>query len=274
MTIYNKFNAGFWYLRTLRNWPEVFRGHFTGSWPSHLVLRDDTRIDLLDFAAEIWAFRSIYLERCYESSLPPPPADGVVIDLGANVGIFSVYAATRLVPRGRVVAVEPDPDCFRVLQQNAHQDSVRNVSTIQAALAARQGFAEFSRGSDSLGGSLYEEAPGNDSFAVRTVTLESLLCDIDRVALLKANMEGGEYDLMDAPESCWRKVERVSIKYHEGGPSRNHTSSELADFLKCTGFEIRCWEPIWETDWGHTGIITARKSCAMISHENPITTVA
>ncbi len=107
---FESFNVGLSYVRTLKNWPAVARGHLSSSWPSQLVLRDNVRIDLLDSPAEIWAFRSIYMEHCYESSLPPIPTDGVVIDLGANVGIFSVYAATRLVPQGHVIAVEPAGD--------------------------------------------------------------------------------------------------------------------------------------------------------------------
>jgi hypothetical protein len=89
------------------------------------------------------------------------------------------------------------------------------------------------------------------------ITLESLLANIETVSLLKANMEGGEYDLISAPEACWRKIERVSIKYHEGGPARHHTSHELADFLKAQGFSICQWKPIWKTNGLQTGIITA-----------------
>lgn len=274
MSFYNKASAGLSYFRTLRNWPDVVRGHLTGSWPSQLVLRDDTRIDLLDSAAEIWAFRSIFWEQCYECSLPPLRRDGVVIDLGANVGIFSVYAATHLVPQGRVFCVEPDPNCYQVLAKNTLQNGLRNMVPLNAALAATEGTANFWKGLDSLGGSLYEEIPASAPIAVPTITLESLLSEVERVDLLKANMEGGEYDLIDAPESCWRKIERVSIKYHEGGPGRKHSSRELAEFLKQNGFEVCRWEPIWATDWGHTGIITARQSCLTNCNDSLIAGVA
>jgi hypothetical protein len=135
MGLVSKLNVGLSYIWILKNWPAVARGHVSQSWPSQLLLRDNVRLDLLDSSAEIWAFRSIWMEQCYESSLPALPPDGTVIDLGANVGIFSVYAASRLVPHGRVIAVEPDPRCFEILARNSSQ--LRNVSPMQAALGLK-----------------------------------------------------------------------------------------------------------------------------------------
>src|SRR5437899_5631758 len=96
------------YIKTFRNWPAVISARKVKG-PGVLVLRDSTRLSLSDMHEEIWAFWSIYWERCYDRDFNNIPRDGTILDLGANVGIFSAYAATRLVPDGRVIAVEANP---------------------------------------------------------------------------------------------------------------------------------------------------------------------
>ena len=77
------------YLRELRNWPAVAAMHVTGRPVRRLRLRDGHVIHLLDPRHEIWAFDAIYRARCYDVDFPGLPTDGTVVDLGANVGIFT-----------------------------------------------------------------------------------------------------------------------------------------------------------------------------------------
>jgi FkbM family methyltransferase len=73
------------------------------------------------------------------SQLPP---DGVVLDIGANIGIMTVLMARR-VSRGRVHAFEPIPDNFRTLQRNVEHFGLSNVTLHQLALGEEQGELEM-----------------------------------------------------------------------------------------------------------------------------------
>ena len=70
------------------------------------------------------------------------PEDGVVLDIGANIGIMTVLMARR-VTRGRVHAFEPIPDNFRALQANVEHFGLGNVTLHQMALGEETGELEM-----------------------------------------------------------------------------------------------------------------------------------
>lgn len=60
------------------------------------------------------------------------PADAAVADLGAGTGYFAVRLA-RAVPKGRVFAVDAEPDMIRYLGERARRDGLANLEPVQAA---------------------------------------------------------------------------------------------------------------------------------------------
>ncbi len=245
------------YLRFFRNWPEVLRCRNRPG-AALLDLRCGVQLSLSDMPNEIWAFWSIWRERCYDRDFQSIPQDGTIIDLGANVGIFARYAVTRLVPRGKVIAVEPNPNLIPFLQAN----STDQVTIVPRAVALVDGTATLYVTESSLGSSLQDE--GNESavaIPVATVSFASLLSEHRRVELLKCNAEGIEYPLLlDTPASLWDGIERLAIKYHEGPLVGEHDSRELAARITSLGYAIHRHEKIWHHDALDTGIITASRS--------------
>ena len=53
------------------------------------------------------------------------PEDGVFLDVGANIGAYTLWAGSRLGPMGRLLAIEADPDNFRILQANIAANSLQ-----------------------------------------------------------------------------------------------------------------------------------------------------
>ena len=75
----------------------------------------------------------------------------VFVDVGANVGYFSVLAASVLSEAGQVFAFEPDPENFRLLQASlAHNGLASRVTAVEAALADRDGEARLFLSEDNL----------------------------------------------------------------------------------------------------------------------------
>lgn len=256
--------ASWFYFRNLRNWREVGRARLSHQGgPLTLRLRDRTTLALLDSEEEIWAFWSIYGGRCYDRDFSAIPADGVVIDLGANVGIFAVYAAGRLVPRGRVVAVEPNPKLLAVLRANALAKA--NVVVMPVAVAAAAGTRTLHVTRSSLCSSLYDDGHGlSVPTRVDCVGFAELLdaaCGPDgRVALLKCNAEGIEYPLLlETAAELWSRVDRLAIKYHEGALAGGRDSRLLLDGVERLGYRALRHETVWRTAELTTGIITATR---------------
>ena len=121
----------------------------------------------------------------------------VVVDAGANFGIYTVIAAKAVGMEGRVLAFEPNALVMPVLKKNVELNGFRNVRLFQAALCDSDGEAQLYHYAD-LGPVGYAIAPGDTgdkgSETVTTVTLDSALKSegLDRVDFLKLDIEGAE----------------------------------------------------------------------------------
>lgn len=62
-----------------------------------------------------------------------------VLDVGANIGIYSVHLSRAVGPTGRVVAVEPDPENVALLRENLEKNGCHNVTVVPSALADKPG---------------------------------------------------------------------------------------------------------------------------------------
>ena len=257
MSVAHRLRKLAFYRRELLNWPAVVAMHATGRLVHELRLRDGSTIHLLDPKHEIWAYDSIYRERCYDIDFPGLRRDGTVIDLGANVGIFTVFAATRLVPQGRVLAVEANADCARRLERTTAR--CRNV-TVRCGAVAGQGVLWLA--ADSLSASIFKSHEAVASVSAPSFDIEHVLGFDTDIDLLKANIEGAEYPmLLESRPDVWEKVHRLAIKWHKDTDvAGGHDPEELAERLRLLGFTVLRHEDIWHGPGITTGITTAIRS--------------
>ena len=120
----------------------------------------------------------------------------VVVDGGANCGIYSVAAGRLAGPSGRVIAFEPGAETFSVLRRNIHLNHLTNVRAYCAALSDKDGTARLyhhKHGPNSFSLALPKNAV-IDSEEVVTRTLDEVIREegIDRVGLIKLDVEGAE----------------------------------------------------------------------------------
>jgi polyketide synthase PksN len=87
-------------------------------------------------------FNEIFVQQVYASYGLDVPADGLVLDIGANIGMFALYVRQRF-PQSRVWSFEPAPHCVERLRHNVaiHADDVR---IFPVALGDRDGETDFS----------------------------------------------------------------------------------------------------------------------------------
>jgi FkbM family methyltransferase len=135
---------------------------------------------------------------CYEQyRLPIELSPETIVDLGSNVGGSILYFASRY-PAARIYGVEPDPETFRKLQANVAP--LGNVKVLRLAVGDRDGEAEFFPHPRTWASSLkptFATAPG---ITVQVRTLDTLLDEIglERVDLIKLDIEGSEHDVLQA----------------------------------------------------------------------------
>lgn len=177
----------------------------------------------------------IMVQKCYNptSNLEIGP-DDTVLDLGANVGVFSIYAGT-CANRGRVVAVEPELENFTFLKDNVKANGLLNVVLVNAALSNKTGNVALNV-SSAPGGNTIMDEKSLITQVCSGLTMEDLLSEhsIESVDFLKMDVEGAEFFAFERTE--WlEKVKRVAMEIHPrfGDPSL------IVRVLEKAGFTLR-----------------------------------
>lgn len=150
------------------------------------------------------------------------------VDIGANVGFFSLLAARLVGPRGRVLAFEPEPDLGECLRRSAAANGFAHLEHYQLALSNRSGELAFHRARDGTASSLVAEAPGREARYESTrvtpvATLDELVesgrVELDAITLLKVDVEGEEPRTIAGMLGTLRRTGYPSIWCEVRGPS-------------------------------------------------------
>lgn len=123
------------------------------------------------------------------------PADGIFVDIGANVGLYSLNAARHLGPGGRVLALEPGPEAIRRLKGNLSLNrTLADITHVDCAIGDREGTMILRLDSRNLGGSSLVHDRGGEGLPVRVRPLLDVLTEkgITRIDMLKIDVEGAE----------------------------------------------------------------------------------
>lgn len=164
----------------------------------------------------------------------------VILDIGAYIGDYAVYAA-KLATNGMVYACEPNPENFQLLEENIKLNKLTNVKPFKLALADKRGVSTFSiSNATATAGSIMTGGTG-ENYEVQTTTLKDFVQNnlIEHINILKIDIEGAEYPLLYASETILPNIDLITLEYHDlqNAPSEyNHIA--LEKFLKKNGFEV------------------------------------
>ena len=169
------------------------------------------------------------------------PGD-TVVDAGANIGYMTLLAGVAAGSSGRILAFEPHPELFKVLQRNVitvgNQLNLNIFETYQVALGDRAGIAELilppdfeqNDGKARIGQTTSTE---RRSITVQTVTLDDLLGDAS-IALLKLDVEEFEPQVLRGAARLLRQQQIEHIVFED----YLITDSETAHLLREAGYHL------------------------------------
>lgn len=189
---------------------------------------------------ELKVFWQIFVRNCY--TLPSPCE--TIVDAGANVGLFSVWAA-RERPEARIVSLEPFPATFRHLQKNIHNNELQDrVRPLRYALASTTGQRLIHCGGDSPNNRLVlrgmEDSAAN-AFEVPSISLADFLKAerFETIDLLKMDIEGSEWEvILSTPAAVLRGIRQIIIEYHEVNARFAYTPAQLIAHLGSAGHRL------------------------------------
>jgi FkbM family methyltransferase len=189
-----------WFARAKLVWAAVWLparrrlGHPRGRPISLALARDSQRFGMtVREVADLATVGEVLLDELYE--IPGLDDVRVVVDLGSHIGTSIVFFHLRH-PAARIYGFEPDPRSFATLRANV--GDLPGVTIDPRAAAGASGAATFFSSENSLASSLVADTGARRAVAVDTVSLDDLMDElgIDRIDLLKLDVEGAEYDVL------------------------------------------------------------------------------
>jgi FkbM family methyltransferase len=157
---------------------------------------------------------------------------GVVYDLGANVGYYTLLSAVLAGPLGRVFAFEPLPRNLEFLRRHLSLNRIDNATVIEAAVTDRGGTVHFEEDASTSKGRIGAQG----TLEVRSVALDELVAR-ERMPwpdLLKIDIEGGEFlALQGARRILTESHPVIFLSTHSG-----KIHKECLAFLESLGYRI------------------------------------
>jgi len=155
-----------------------------------------------------------------------------VLDVGANVGVFALYMASKA-PEAAIHCYEPDTSNFEILQRNLSRAGVR-ATAHKLAMAASSGIGYLRRQDSSVE---YSLAPtGDQSEKVECVSWDEAfrLSGVECFDFVKMAIEGAEREILSScTDAQLRQVRILALEWHH---SRDELEA-LADRFRRLGFE-------------------------------------
>ncbi|KAF0111807.1 MAG: FkbM family methyltransferase [Chloroflexi bacterium] len=189
---------------------------------------------------DIWILKETILDRQYEQASVTLQDHWTVIDIGAALGDYSVWAGKQI-PHGRLIAVEPYPQSVSLLRVNLEKNKVLNAEIFTGAIASSNGTTSLTvtEGKVVQNSTAVSHETGHE-IDVRTITLDELMksFSIQKCDYLKIDCEGGEYEILfTTPKETLAQIDRICMEIHDG--LTVHTRKEMIDFLNINGFVTR-----------------------------------
>jgi FkbM family methyltransferase len=201
--------------RQLDNWREAWRAYASGAPMPVLRFRNGVVLHSGPGDSAGFLFLEVFANGCYRRGLPAA-VRGEVVDIGANIGAFTIDIATRY-PGTIVHAYEPNPPARERLQQNVEANGLSSrVRIWSEAVSGQSGIATLWRGDGTIAASAYlPTSRRGESCDVATVTLATVVGRTGgRVAVLKLDCEGAEAEILEAAGPALEALDYIVGEYH------------------------------------------------------------
>jgi len=225
-------------IRNIRNWWLYLLSKFglTNRDPLLFKTRNDIVIEVP--RGVLHTFKEIFMDECYmygpTHMIPPCP---VIIDIGANAGCFTMYAASRF-SGARIISYEPMPSNFGQLMRNIGLNRNSNITAFQKAVADYSGetimISDCERFPTTAQMHIYEckEDHKDNRLNVQCITIKDIFDEnkLEVCDLLKIDCEGAEHQIIfTCPLEYLHRIKQFAIEVHG-------IAKPLVDYLNSRGF--------------------------------------
>ena len=176
----------------------------------------------------------------------------VVLDIGANTGVFTLYAA-RLFPEATIHAYEPNPDLFPLLKKNILLNGLQERCALSnCAVWHESDTLHFTLGNAKNPGTGQIVRDGKEEQNVKSVPAIGFMNILEmhqKVDFIKMDIEGSEYEvILQSHPNYLRKVKFFALEYHKRADGNVHDlirhleAAHFSTALRTRGSILYAWQ--------------------------------
>src|ERR671921_450002 len=183
-----------------------------------------------------------------------PKQGDIVIDIGANIGRYTIISSKRVGTKGKVVAIEAHPGNFEILNRNIKLNQLTNIIPLNYAAYSKETKIKLYVPDEESGYTIYHtlmERTGKKFVEVNANTLDYLLqlneIRQEEVNWIKIDVEGAELEVLKGATNVLSKSKDIALLIEVHGQNNYRP---LVEFLSSYNFKIE-FEKTYETGDKH-----------------------
>jgi FkbM family methyltransferase len=241
---HNKIRTAWEMTRQIENWPAAFGLRLWKQHPGLRLLNFRSGMNIAcrggtrdwDVVHELFFAGGYGRAMSFLKNLPGQPA---VLDLGGNIGLFSLLAAAAH-SSADIYAYEPGPPNYRMFELNclANVRYGERIHLRKEAVAGQTRVTEWFFDELNPGGSGLFNKTGV-KFPVQIRSFAEVVDSLPQaVALAKIDIEGAEYELLSqTPPEIWKRIDAISLELHDD-PQGKMSQANFLTKMENLGFKI------------------------------------
>jgi len=166
----------------------------------------------------------------------------VVLDIGANIGYYTLIFASLVGEKGKVYAFEPDPTNFALLKKNVEINGYNNVVLVPKAVSDKSGIVKLYLCEENKGDHrIYNSGEGRNSIEVTSVRLDDYFDKNQHIDFIKMDIQGAEGLALQGMQKLLKRNDSVKIitEFWPIGLKRSGISSKtVLTFLLNLSFSL------------------------------------
>jgi len=173
----------------------------------------------------------------------------IILDIGANVGFYTLKLSPLVGNSGRIISFEPDPNSFNTLKRNCELNKLKNIEIFNIAISENEGILKlFSSEKHSGIASLFNSNDQTNCFEVPTNSLDNTLKNrFTKIDLIKIDTEGAELSILKGAKNTLKITKKILIELHEEILKNNNQNPfEIEKILRDNGFKIKTFSEYWD----------------------------
>lgn len=183
--------------------------------------------------SDTFIYKEIFIDKVYKRSLKNISPDSIIIDIGSNIGLSSLFFAPYC---KKIIAVEAAPDNFELSLLNIKASAYNNkISCLNFALWSTSDiYLQLQNCNTQRHAPKIKISPNNNnSTGIKTVTLRDILnsYQLSYCDFLKMDIEGAEFEVLLTDPDILDSINSIIMEYHQDITNKYHYT-DLINLIK------------------------------------------